>query len=467
MGSVITSGIGSGLDIQGLVSQLVAAEGAPQTVRLNRQEAALQGKLSALGSLRSALAEFQTALESLKDLDTFRGRTVTLSNADFVSVAASSNAAPGRFSLEVEQLASSQRLASSAFADQDSVVGTGTLTITVGGASFAVEIDANNSTLAGIRDAVNNATDNTGVVANVINAVDGSRLVLSATETGVANSLTVTEADGDGGLLTLVYDPDNAITNLTEIDPAQDARVLIEGFAVEGSSNTLSGAVDGLDIVLLAQNAPGDETDVTVGFDRAGATASIEALVDSYNALVDAVAGLTSFDVETETAGPLLGDITVRNLTVRLRRELGAAAVGLSGPFSSLIDLGVTAELDGKLAIDSDKLDAALDQDFDAIGTLFSATEVGIAARLDALVDPYLASGGLLDTRTDGLNASIKDIGDRRESLDERLAAVEARLFDQFNALDTLLAQLQSTSNFLTQQLANLPGVVIFDRNTS
>jgi flagellar hook-associated protein 2 len=467
MGSVITSGVGSGLDIQGLVSQLVAAEGAPQTLRLNRQEAALQGKLSALGTLRSALAEFQSALDSLNDLETFRGRSVTQSNADFVSVAASSSAAPGRFSLEVEQLASSQRLASAAFVNQDSVVGTGTLSIAVGGASFAVTIDADNNTLAGIREAINGAAENTGVVANIINAVDGSRLVLSATETGLANTLTVTEADGDGGLVSLVYDPDNLITNLTEIDPAQDARVLVEGFAVEATSNTVSGAIDGLDIVLLAQNAPGDETDVTVGFDRDGARSSIEALVDSYNSLVDAVDSLTSFDPETETAGPLLGDATVRNLTSQLRRELGVSVSGLQGPFASLIDLGVTAELDGKLSIDGAKLDGAFDQDFDAIGNLFTAPESGVAARLDALVDPYLSTGGLLDTRTDGLNLSIEDIGDRRQSLDERLAAVETRLFDQFNALDSLLAQLQSTSNFLAQQLANLPGTVVFDRNNT
>ena len=467
MGSVISSGVGSGLDVQGLVSQLVAAEGAPQTLRLNRQEAVLQGRLSALGSLRSALAEFQNALDSLKDLDTFRGRSVNQSTPDFVSVAASSNAASGRFSVEVERLASSQRLASAAFADSASVVGTGTLTIAVGGASFAVDIDADNNSLAGIREAINGAANNTGVVANIINGIDGSRLVLSATQTGLANALTVTESDGDGGLSALVYDPDNAITNLTEIDPAQDARVLIEGFAVEATTNTVSGAIDGLDIVLLAPNAPGDETEVTVGFDRDAARSSIEALVDSYNSLVDAVAGLTRFDPEAETAGPLLGDSTVRNLTSQLRRELGLSVSGLQGPFAGLIDLGVTANVEGKLQIDGAKLDGAFEQDFDAIGNLFSDSQVGIAARLDALVDPYLATGGLLDTRTDGLNLSIEDIGDQRQSLNERLAAVETRLFDQFNALDTLLAQLQSTSNFLTQQLANLPGVVVFNRNNS
>ena len=457
MGSVITSGVGSGLDVQGLVSQLVAAEGAPQTLRLNRQEAALQGELSALGTLRSALAEFQSALASLKDLDTFRGRTVTRSAEEFVSVTAGSTAAPGRFSLEVEQLASAQRLASGPFTDQNSVVGTGTLTIAVGSASFAVDIDSDSNTLVGIRDAINGAAGNTGVVATIINAVDGSRLVLSSTETGLANTLTVTEADGDGGLVALVYDPDNSIENLSEIDPAQDARVLIEGFAVESASNTISGAVGGIDITLLAENAPGEETAVTVGYDRPSARTSIDALVESYNSLVDAI--------ETETAGPLLGDAAVRNLTFQLRRELGASVSGLTGPFASLIDLGITAELDGKLAIDGTRLDSAFDADFDAVGELLSDADSGIATRLDALLEPYLQTGGLLDTRTDGLNASIEDIGDRRESLDERLVAVEARLFDQFNALDTLLAQLQTTSNFLSQQLANLPGVVAFNGN--
>jgi flagellar hook-associated protein 2 len=467
MGSIITSGVGSGLDIQGLVGQLVAAEGAPQSLRLNREEATLQSKLSAIGTLRSALAELQSALGSLKDLESFRGRTVAQSSEDFVSVSADATAPPGRFSVEVERLASAQRLASGPYADPAAAVGTGTLTISVAGAAFSLDIDGDSTSLTGIRDAINSAPGNTGVFANIINGVDGSRLILSATETGLANTITVTEADGDGGLAGLVYDPDNGPTNLTELDPAADARVLVEGFAVEGPSNTLSGTIDGIDIQLLGENAPGEQTDIGIDFDREGARAAVTQLVDSYNALVDAVASLSSYDPETEAAGPLLGDSTLRNVTSRLRAELSATVSGLTGPFGSLFELGITTQLNGKLALDGSKLDDAFNEDFDAVGVLFADTELGIANRLDAILEPYLGAGGLLDARTEGLNASIKDVGERRVNLEERLTAVEARLFQQFNGLDSLLAQLQSTSNFLTSQLANLPGVVLFNREKS
>jgi len=465
MGTIVTSGVGSGLDIASLVSQLVQAEGQPAAVRLDVEEARLQGKISALATLRSALATFRDAVAELKDLDSFRGRQVSLSSPDFVSATAAANVNPSSYQIEVERLASAHRLNSQAFASQDDVIGTGTLALSLGGSAFTVDIDASNNTVAGIAEAINGASENTGITANVINGVDGTRLVLSASETGADNTIVVTESGGDGGLSVLVYDPVNAITNLTELTPALDARALIDGFAVESSTNSVSGAVTGMTFELLGQNEVGVTTTVAVSFDRESARELVGKLVEGYNALIDAIAGTASFNPETGESGPLFGDSGLRNVSFQLRRELNDSVTGLDGPFSLLQQIGVETALDGRLSIDATRLDAAFDTDFDAVGQLFADAEQGLAHRLDQRLEAYLGSDGLLDGRDTSLKASVDEIGDRREALQARLVALEARLSRQFNALDGLLAQLQSTSNFLSQQLASLPGVVLFNRD--
>ena len=197
---------------------------------------------------------------------------------------------------------------------------------------------------------------------------------------------------------------------------------------------------------------------MTIGYDRAAARATIDALVTSYNGVVDALKTLASYNAETRQAGPLFGDGGVTNLVYQLRRELVANVAGVDAAFDMLAKIGVTVGLDGKLAVDGAKLDAAFDADFDEIGKLFAQDDVGIAVRLDALLEPYLQSGGVFDSRNASLKSSIEDITDRRQALSARLEALRARYLKQFNALDGLLAELQSTSNFLSQQLAKLPG---------
>src|SRR5690606_36928575 len=174
---------------------------------------------------------------------------------------------------------------------------------------------------------------------------------------------------------------------------------------------------------------------------------------------------LASYNAETRTGGPLFGDAGLRNIVFQLRRELSTATAGVDAVMDTLAEIGITADIDGKLSVDAAKLDNAFAADFDGIGQLFAAEGEGLAVRLDALLDPYLETGGVFDTRTSSLKSVIDDIGDRREVLNERLAALQARYMRQFNALDGLLAQLQSTSNFLSQQLSKLPGIALFDKD--
>ena len=155
MPSIISSGIGSGLDIAGIVQQLVAAEGQPVATRLGLQEARAQSKLSAFGSIKSALADLRDKLDVMKDLNKFLARKAVSGNEDYFTVTADSDAVPSSFGIEVVQLAQAQKLTSGAFADSDTIVGTGTLTIQMGADAVALEINAENNTLAGIRDTIN------------------------------------------------------------------------------------------------------------------------------------------------------------------------------------------------------------------------------------------------------------------------------------------------------------------------
>jgi flagellar hook-associated protein 2 len=460
MGTIISAGAGSGLDVAGLVQKLVEAEGAPKNARLDSAEAKVQAKVSALGSLRSALASFRDAVAKLKDLDAFQGRLATPSSKEFLSASATSAASPATYEIEVTRLACAHKLQSEPFVAKTSVIGTGTLTITTAGQSFDVAIDATSNTVAGVASAINASAAGAKLTATVVVGAGGAAtLTLTARETGSANAITVAQAGGDGGLSQLVFPPSGG--GLTEIREALDARVLIDGVEVTSATNTISGAIDGVEIDLVAANDPGETSDLAISYDRKGAREAIDSLVKSYNAVVDAIKSVASYNAETRKGGPLFGDAGVQNLVYQLRRELGAAVGAVDASFDMLAKIGVSVDVGGKLAVDGAKLDKVFAADFDEVGKLFASDNVGVATKLDKLLEPYLRSGGILDSRNDVLKASIEDITSQRDALAQRLEALQARYLKQFNALDGLLAQMQSTSNFLAQQLRNLPGTAL------
>jgi len=457
MASITSAGVGSGLDIAGIVQQLVAAEGQPVEQRLGQQEGRAQAKLSAFGSLKSALADVRDKLAILKTPNEFLVRNAVSSDEDRFTAVTTTSALPGSYSLEVVQLAQAQKLTSGAFTDSEAVVGTGTLSLTVGSETLDLAITDENNTLSGIRDAINNAADNPGVSATIINADSGSYLVLTGTDTGAANSITVTQRDGDGGLAALEYDPGNGLGSLTESRAAQDAQIRIDGFDVFSDTNTFDGAVQGVTITVNSITSGATET-LAVENDQDAVKDLVNDFVESYNALMRSLDSLTAYNAETEQAAPLLGDSTIRSIRDQVRREMSTAVNDPTLPFSTLSDVGIEVQLDGTLSVDDARLSTVLGQDFNLFGDLFTGDD-GFGTRLFGLADGFLDTDGIIETRTAGLNTQIEGIADQRESLNERLASLEKRLLRQFNALDSLLAQLSSTSNFLTQQLNSLPGV--------
>jgi flagellar hook-associated protein 2 len=460
MPSISSAGLGSGLDVNGLVSQLVAAERAPLQQRITRHEIDVTTSLSALGSLKGALAAFKAALEPLRSLDSFRARKATTGDEKIFTVSAGATAQPGSYSIEVVEIAKAHQLSSAGFVGGSAaVVGAGTLTLTLGTTSTAVTIDSTNNTLAGIVSAINAKSDNPGILATLVHGVDGSHLVLTSNKTGATNAIKVTQSGGDGGLSQLVYDPPTT-TNLTELAPAQNASIRMQGVdGIEHSSpsNVITTAIDGVTITLKSK-LPGTQVALDVAYDTATAADRVNKFVKEYNALQAQVARLRSYNPDTKAAGPMLGDPLLNGIESQIRRGLNDTISGLSGTYQSLASIGIKTTASGALEVDSAKLKTALESNFDAVGAIFASTE-GVAARLYTQLEKRLASTAEVESRTTSLNGSLKQIAKDKVALDLRMAQIEARYRKQFTALDSLLSKLQSTSSYLAQQLANLPKV--------
>ncbi|MEM7675614.1 MAG: flagellar filament capping protein FliD, partial [Myxococcota bacterium] len=258
---VQVGGLATGLDVNGIVTQLVGAEITPAQFRIDQREAAFQADISALGTLRSALNEFRTAVTDLEALTELQARSTSNSNGELFSVSADADAAPGRYDVQVIQLAEAQRLISGGFASPSSAVGTGTLTITQGTDSFSLSVTSPQNTLEDISTAINAASDNPGVQAAIVNVDDGSggtesRLVLTAGAVGSADAIAVSVVDDDGdaadasGLSTLAYPPGGTGEVMVEDQAGQNALIRIFGRDVTRSSNTISDAISGVTLTL-------------------------------------------------------------------------------------------------------------------------------------------------------------------------------------------------------------------------
>lgn len=448
MATITSTGVGSGLDVNSLVSQLVAAERKTDDARISAADTKATTEFSAVAKLKSALSTFQTSVQTLTTRGAFEPRKVSVGNTELLNVTADATAVAGHYDVEVVQLAKAAQLGSAAFVGGDSsIVGTGTLTLSLGARSFDVKVDGTNNTLVGIRDAINSADANPGVRATIIRDTQGSRLVLTSAATGVANALTVNTADGDVGLQKLTS------AQMTTLSPAQDAIANIAGYEVHGASNTLSNAIDGVTLSLVAAE-PGEIVPVDVTRDDAALKSKVETFVSAFNALATQVKSLGAYDATTKTAGPMLGDAMLRNIDAQLRRMISDPVAGVSGN-ATLSSLGIATTADGTLKLDSDRLASALAADPGAIAKVFSS-ENGVATRLNTYLTEKLSTTGEIASRNTSLAARLKDLDKQQEALEARMQVIEKRYMKQFTALDSLLTNLQSTSTYLTQQFESL-----------
>ena len=453
----ITSlGAGSGLDLAGLVDQLVGAERQSREARLVSNEARAISQLSAFGQVTGAVSAFQDALEPLEDLENYRGRTAFVEEDAPFTASANADAATGRFSVEVVSLAQAQKIRTDAFESSIDSIGSGIITIATSEGSFEVSIEDDAGSLADIRDAINSSSENSFITAGIVNSVDGAHLVLTGNESGEAAAFTVSVSEGDGGLAGLAFAGDDSASSFSVVEGAADAQLLVDGLEVRSATNRIADAIDGVTIDILAAEE-GAVFELNVGFDRESARAQIESFVEGYNNLLLTVSNQVTFNAETFQSGPLFGDSAVRSLISDAREVVNSVAQGETNNLRSLAQIGITTEVDGTLTIDEEVLTEALSTNFEEVGLLF-AGENGAASRLGDALGGYIEPTGRLSTRTDSLESRIDDFASQREALNRRLESFEARVRRQFTSLDSLISELNNTSTFLAQQLDNLPG---------
>ncbi|RTR32584.1 flagellar filament capping protein FliD [Shewanella atlantica] len=444
-------GIGSGMDINGIVSALVGAEKEPKQAKFNAEEGKVTAEISAIGTLKSAMSDFQSKLEFLSKPESFISNKVKLSDRDYLSATVDETAIAGSYSLTVEQLAQSQKVSTIAVADAEAAIGEGTLSFDVDGSSFDIAADATDS-LTSLVEKINSAEDNVGVTATIINDDDGAKLVLTSTSTGLANQISVTATDVGPGT------PLNDTFAMTEVQEAKDSIIKVDGLTVTSSSNTVSDAIAGTTLTLTEAD-PTKTTELKIELNTGSVKTGINDLVDSYNELMKTVQDMSSYDPDTKKAGILQGDSIVRTIQSQLRGAL-SGVYSTTGGDITLGSIGVTTTRTGLLEVDGDKLDDALTANFDQIKELFSTEDTGLASSLDTLVDGYVQTGGILDGRDETLDNQLVRIQESREQLALKMKAYEDRLFKQFNAMDAIVGQLNSQSSMLQSRLDSLPGLV-------
>jgi len=442
--------IGSGLDIPTIVANLVAADRKPVEDRINNAGTKATAQLSALGTIKSGMTNLQTALKTLSEAASNPAYKATVGEGAGFTASATTSANPGNYSVEVVRLAERQKLTSAAY-DKDTVVGDGTLTIGFGDEDsepLSVTIKPG-AKLSDVAAAINKAAGGKGVTASVVTADDGQHLVLSAADTGTAGAMTVTASGGNGGLSALAY-PAGGSGGMVQTVAAQDALVRVDGFERTSSSNSIADLIPGV-ALNLTKAAEGSKYSLSVAADNTSMKANISAFITAYNAVNTVLKSSSAYNADTQTASALTGDAMVRGLQQQLRSQV-------SGSVGELKTLGVKIATDGSLSFDASKFDSAIAADPEAASKLFG-TDGSVTTGLGAMLKSNLDStSGSITLRTNSLNAQIKDLNEQLDALDQRMEAASVRYTARFTAMDTLVAQMQSTSDYLTQQLDSLSG---------
>jgi flagellar hook-associated protein 2 len=554
MASITSTTGASGLAIDSIVTGLMTLEQQPIT-QIKTQVSSYNTKLTAYGTLKSGLSTFQAAVDKLATAAKFTAQSAKLTDSSSLAATADGTAANGSYSIAVTQLATSQKLATSAYASATDIIGTGTLNISFGTytaspASFtanadkqalSITIDSTNNTLSGIRDAIN--AKNASVSASIVNDGSGNRLVITSKDTGAVNSLKIDVTDTDGnstdgsGLSALAYDPLSTVgagKNMTQLVGAQNALLTVDGLSISKPSNTLNDVIQGVTLNLKSITSVNATLEISTDTDTI--QASVQNFVDAYNKLNSSLRDLTKFvEGGSSSNGPLLGDSATRDIMVKLKSMLARPSTTAT-TFRTLSDIGVKSGENGVLTLDSAKLTTALNTNLtdvaklfapsattsdpqvtyvsssnktqtgtyainvsqlgsssqDAAGTINGVTAYGsgagligaadnaaqglkvsingsatgsrgtvtfnkgLAGELSSMIGGWLDTTGSLTVKTDGIQTSIKALNKKSSDLSAKLPAIEARYRAQYARLDALLTGMQSTSSYLSQQIAAL-----------
>ncbi|WLG92025.1 flagellar filament capping protein FliD [Pseudomonas cucumis] len=457
------TGLGSGLDTGAIVKALVNADKAAKQNQIDRQTATNTAQISGIGSLKSVLANFQTAIKNLSSTQTpqFLGYNATSADAKVLTAVASNTAVNGTYVVKVTNLATSSKVATAAFAGgTSSAIPSGTLNITQNGVTSSVTIPAG-ATLQSVRDAINTQQGANGFSANIVTDSFGSRLVMGSTATGAGSDITLS---GIAGLEINAGEQMGTTPTATSAgaigDFAKDANFTVDGLALTSKSNKVDAAISGLTLNLVA----GGETTVTVGPNSDGLKKSIQTFVDAYNQVVTSINALTKPSLDDDgnptIAAALTGDPLARGILASIRSPL--VTTGAGDKLTVLSQLGITTnQKTGALDFDSTKFTTAMDTQklggevqklFLGDPTATGDAAKGLLTRMNDAITPYTVTGseGILDARSTNLAKAKTNLANQQAALDRRIETLTAVLTKKYNDMDSLVGKLKATASNIT-----------------
>jgi flagellar hook-associated protein 2 len=470
MATIQSLGVGSGLDVNSIITQLLAIERQPVT-RLQRLEKDVETEISAYGNVRSKADVVGSAAEALADEDTWRKTSVNLNGADEFTVTTTGNASALTLDVEITALAQRQSISTKAFDASSSTVGTGVLTLQRGAWSAGfdgftaaedappveITIGPGQDTLTGIRDAINAAS--AGVTASILTDSSGARLVIRSEQTGADHGFSITTRDATGEFDALGFtaqrDPASA-AGAQGNTRATNLQGRVDGAPVESATNTLGNVLPG--ITIRASKTTASPRTVSIEHDRADIRTKIDAFVTAFNDLMSYIKAQTAYNESTKTPAALQGDRAALLVQSQFR-GLATGTTQASQVFTRLSDVGISLQADGRLKVDDGKLNEAL-EDLEEVASLFGRDEAGtaedgLALRLAEMVDQLTSPDGAIERKQSTLRDRLKRNQDEQARLEERVADVEKRLRAQYTALDSKMSKLNGLGSYVAQQFGN------------
>jgi flagellar hook-associated protein 2 len=467
--SLLTSlGSGSGIDTNSLVTSLVNAQYSTQAAALSSKQDTLTSQISGVASIKSAITTFSSALSTLVSGGTLQTQPVSGNSTVFTATALPGAQLAGLSSnIAVSQLATGQTAVSArAIADHTAAIGTGQLTLTLGTATYSsdgstmtgftagsstpifIDVTDSNDSLDGIAAAIN--AKKAGVTASIVTDADGSAYLSLKGATGTAQAFTLQATTDDSGQLAQLNVGVGATgTRMTSV--AQNAKLTVDGVAVERASNTISDLVSGVKLQLAGTST--SAVSLTSSTPTDALSEAVSDFVDAYNTVLgilttqtDPVNGVLKSDTAANSLLRQLKTMTLANLT-------GAT----DGTPATLASIGVGTNKDGTLSLDSTALTKALTNTPQAVESMFAFSangSTGLDAVLSSLTTAATNTTYGLGASTASYTAAQSTITDQQSDLTDQESAMTTRLTSQFASMQSIVSSYKSTQSFLTNQVA-------------
>jgi|GEM_PF-2479832 len=458
-------GLGSNMPIEDLVDQLTEVQVGAKNEMLDAKEVEIGAKISSIGNLRNVLTDVQSEVAILKKDNLFKSREVSIikdaaadTNTTYLNATVDGSAVASSYDIEIRQLAQASKYTSAEFASSSSTLGTGTLTIEVGAGqaasnSYYINIDSTNNTLSGIKNAINNKSNVTGVMASIITSDTGARIIIAAQNQGEKYNLGITVSDDDGNNIDASGLSQLTTTNMTETVAAKNAIVRLDGLTddITLESNVAQNLIEGVTLN-LRQAQVGLTHTIKISYDTASTANKIESFVEKFNELKELLNLQTQRDGLNGENGVFLGDATIRSFVSGLSRTLQHSVT--DNTYSSLPLIGITSGYpNGLLEIDKDKLNNALTSDLDGVVKLFSDKDDGVAVALDSYIQDYNSFSGIFNTQLQAMADKLVTVSEDRLKLTEKEVRIRNDLTMEFSKLDAFLGQMEASSKQIIDRL--------------